>query len=286
MRLSYCGQQIRRYDNDRYLTALLAPADRREALFSLYAFNMEIAKTREAVSEPMVGQIRLQWWRDAIAEVYAGDIRDHQVLRPLAAAIDRHQLSRPFFDTLIDAREFDLADKPPEALADLVDYIEGTSSALIRLALEVLKQPGAAADSAPFNPAHEAAKSIGIAWGLTGHLRAVAFHASAKRQYLPAKLMRDAGADPSDLFELRGSPAMEAVVQILADAAYGHLRTARGLRRDVPRSALPALLPGALAQMYLRRIANRHHNVFGKPIQIAQPSRQLRLLAAVLTGRY
>ena len=64
--LSYCGQEVRKYDKDRFLTALFAPADRREALFALYAFNLEIAKTREVVTEPVLGQIRLQWWYDAI----------------------------------------------------------------------------------------------------------------------------------------------------------------------------------------------------------------------------
>ena len=286
MRLSYCGQQVRLHDNDRYLTALLAPADRREALFALFAFNVEVAKTREAVSEPMVGQIRLQWWRDAISEVYAGEVRDHQVLRPLATAVERHQLSRQLFDTLIDAREFDLADRPPDTLAELTGYVEGTSSSLIRLAVEVLQPGGGTADVAVLGPAYDAAKLIGISWGLTGLLRAVVFHAAAKRQYLPVDIMRDAGADLADLFELRGGSALARVVRRLADAAQAHLQAGRDIRQDVPSVALPALLPGTLAQMYLRRIARKDHDVFGNPILINQPSRQLRLLRAVLTGRY
>ena len=87
MTLSYCAGQVRAHDRDRYLTATLAPADRREALFALYAFNLEIARTREVISEPMVGQIRLQWWREAIGGVYEDDPRAHEVVRPLAAAV-------------------------------------------------------------------------------------------------------------------------------------------------------------------------------------------------------
>ena len=68
-RLSYCADQVRRQDRERYLTALFAPAGRREDLFALYAFNLEVAKTAEVVSEAMVGRIRLQWWREAIEEI-------------------------------------------------------------------------------------------------------------------------------------------------------------------------------------------------------------------------
>ena len=64
--LSPLGELVRRHDRDRYQTALFAPADRREALFALYAFNYEIARVRESVTQPMLGQIRLQWWREVI----------------------------------------------------------------------------------------------------------------------------------------------------------------------------------------------------------------------------
>jgi len=278
MRLSYCAAELRRHDNDRYLTALHAPAAVREALFALYAFNLEVAKTRESVSEPMIGQIRLQWWREAIDEAYAGAVRDHAVLRPLAAAIARHSLTRVHFDTLIDARAVDLDDPPPETLEALIGYAEATSSTLVRLALEIL--------GVRDGPAHEAARGVGVAWGLTGLLRAVAFHARAKRQYLPAALMAEAGADPADLFELRGSPALTRVVQTVADAAREALATGRERRPGVPRAALPALLPGTLAGLFLRRMAQRDHDLFAQPIAIGQTSRQFRLLRAAMLGRY
>src|SRR3546814_16622414 len=78
-RLSYCASQLRRYDPDRFLTALFAPPERRESLFAIYAFNLEIAKTREVISEPMLGQIRLQWWRDSITQIYLGQPPHHAV---------------------------------------------------------------------------------------------------------------------------------------------------------------------------------------------------------------
>src|SRR3954465_7509110 len=85
--LSAVAAIVRRHDRDRYQTALFAPADRREALFALYAFNHEVARVREAVTTPMLGQIRLQWWREIIDAAYAGTpARRHEVATPLVAA--------------------------------------------------------------------------------------------------------------------------------------------------------------------------------------------------------
>ena len=63
--LSTLGEVVREHDRDRFRTVLFAPADRRDALFALYAFNFEVARIPETVSQPMLGQIRLKWWMDA-----------------------------------------------------------------------------------------------------------------------------------------------------------------------------------------------------------------------------
>src|SRR5690348_18403283 len=102
---------VRDSDRDRYQTALFAPAGRREALLALYAFNYEIARVRETVTTPMLGQIRLQWWREVLDAAYAGaPPRQHPVVLPLSAAIRAFGLARRPFDRLIDTRERDLAD--------------------------------------------------------------------------------------------------------------------------------------------------------------------------------
>src|ERR1700754_1130440 len=101
--LSYCATLLRRHDPDRYLTALFAPAALRESLFALYAFNLEIARTHEAVREPMMGRIRLQWWRGAIAEAAAGRPYRHEILEPLARVIRERSLTLAWFERLIEA---------------------------------------------------------------------------------------------------------------------------------------------------------------------------------------
>src|SRR3982751_5229634 len=107
-----CMDTIRRYDRDRFLLGLTVPVNRRNALWALFAFNHEIAKTREVVSEPTLGLIRLQWWRDALDQLYQGNTLQHEVLTALTPVIREHDLPRAWFDDLINAREADLGGKP------------------------------------------------------------------------------------------------------------------------------------------------------------------------------
>lgn len=270
-----CAAQVRRHDHDRYLCTLFAPRAARPALFALYAFNLEIARVRESVSEAMLGEIRLQWWREAIESIDTGTPRDHAVVQSLAAA---PSLSHARLMALIEARAFDLEDRPPEDMAALEAYAAGTSAELFALTLEALgvDDPAAAL----------AARHVGITWALTGLIRAVGFHGRARRLYLPADLAVQAGLRSEDVFSGRDTPALRAVVRQVADAARAHLATARADAKSVPRGALPALLPGVLATAYLARIDRADHNPFDPRLAIGPLPRQLRLALSAALGRF
>ena len=270
-----CAAQVRQHDHDRYLCTLFAPRSARPALFALYAFNLEIARIRESVSEPMLGEIRLQWWREAIESIVTGTPRDHAVVQALAAA---PSLSHARLTALIEARAFDLEDRPPEDMAALEAYAAGTSAELFALTLEALgvDDPAAAL----------AARHVGIAWALTGLIRAVGFHGRARRLYLPAESAVKAGLHSEDVFSGRDTPALRAVVRQVADAARAHLRDARADAKSVPRRALPALLPGALATAYLARIDRADNNPFDPRLAIGPLPRQFRLALAAALGRF
>src|SRR5229473_5395835 len=86
--LAPIAEMVRRHDHDRFQTGLFAPARKRNTLFALYAFNYEIARVRETVTEPMLGQIRLQWWHENIAAAFeGGPVRHHPVVEALTIAI-------------------------------------------------------------------------------------------------------------------------------------------------------------------------------------------------------
>jgi NADH dehydrogenase [ubiquinone] 1 alpha subcomplex assembly factor 6 len=274
---SRLGELVRRHDRDRYQTALFAPAARREALFALYAFNYEIARVREIVTQPMLGQIRLQWWREVIDAAYAGGpVRQHEVAQPLTAAIREYGLAREPFDRMIDARERDLADAAPADMAALEGYAGATSAGLVRLTLAVL--------GAGEPEAHAAAGEVGIAYGLAGLLRAMPFHAAAGRRYIPDDVVARGGLDPADYAAQRPTPALRAATAEIAEAARGHLATAR--RRAAPRTARPALLPAVIADRFLARLARAGHDPLAPELRPPDPLQAWRLAAAMLTGRW
>lgn len=272
------GEQVRRLDHDRYLTCLFTPEPRRAALFALYAFNIEVAKTREVVSQPLLGQIRLQWWRDAVGEIYDSRPRRHEVLDALAPAVVEHGLTRGHFDTLIDARERDLEDDPPATLAALERYAAETAGPLLRLHLEVLGVRDGAA--------HDAVMAVATAWALVGLMRAIPFHARQKRLFLPADLLAAEGAERGLIFEMKPHDGLQRAVAQVAVLARTRLDEARALRRGVPRQAVPALLSAGLAEGYLRRLRQAGHNVFSALVQEPPPLRQAGLLRRAILGRY
>ena len=274
--LSYCGCEVRDHDHDRYLTALFAPAGHREAIFALYAFNVEVARTREAVSEPILGQIRLQWWREAVDGIYQGSVREHPVVEGLRDAVRSHDLDPAQFATLLDARAADLDETPPANLAALEAYAGATSGTLSALAMAVL----GFADGAPSRAAH----MVGTAWALIGLMRAVGFHAQAQRLYLPSDLLRGHSVDRRALFDLKPSPALNQVVRDVSLRAADLLAEARHLKGEVPRAARCGLLLASLADRYLGELSRAGYDPFALPT--AAPARPLRLTVQSLLGRY
>ena len=269
----------RRYDRDRFQTALFAPAAHREALFALYAFNYEIARVREAVTQPMLGRIRLEWWRENIAAAYENSpVRRNDIVEALTILIRERRLTRVHFDRLIDAREADFDEDPPASLAALEAYADGTSSQLIHLALEAL----GANDQA----ANEAGHHIGIAYALAGLLRALPLLIAAGRLIIPADIAARAALDFGDHRGLRGSDALRAAVAEIAAAAEDHLRAAREWRGAVARAALPALLPAVVAGRSLKRLRRARYDPFEPALARRDPLQSWRLTAAALRGRF
>jgi NADH dehydrogenase [ubiquinone] 1 alpha subcomplex assembly factor 6 len=274
--LSYCAREVRDHDHDRYLTALFIPAPYREAVFALYAFNGEVARTREAVSEPILGQIRLQWWREAVEGVYQDKVREHPVVEGLSEAVRRFGLAQAQFETLLDARADDLDDTPPADLAALEAYASATSGTLSVMAMTVL----GFAEGTPLRAAH----LVGTAWALIGLMRAVGFHAQAQRLYLPDDLLHGHSVDRRALFDLNPSPALNQVVRDVTRRAADLLAEARSLKGDVPRAARCGLLLATLADRHLRDMMRADYDPFALPA--TAPAQPLRLTLQSLLGRY
>lgn len=244
--LRYCTDLLRRYDYDRYITALVArPADR-AYLFALYAFNHEIAKTRESVQEPMAGAIRLQWWADIIGEIREGRIRAHPVVRSLAASMGHRGLPAEELHHLIDARRGDLEDRRFDRLEDLTEYARASGGTLQRLAVRVCQGEG--------SDLLAAAEAVGTVWALTGIIRAISFQAALRRLQLPSEELAAAGIREGQIFRGEFPPELNDVIAKIARRAESLLDTARPTARRAGRRALPAFLVGDLARRYLSRL--------------------------------
>ncbi|MDE0203381.1 MAG: squalene/phytoene synthase family protein [Rhodospirillaceae bacterium] len=278
-RLSSVGALARVADYDRYLSAVFAPTARREALFALIAFNHEIARIPEAVSEPMLGRIRLQWWREVLDAVYAGEpARRHEVAVPLADAIRACALDRAPFDALLDAREVDLEGEGPADLAALERYAAATGGSLTELMVRAC-----GADS---GPALEAGRQVGTAWALTGALRAAPHAAAQGRVTLPADLLAKAGIAVEDVRAGRGFDRFAVIAEPVAGRAVALLAAARQARRAVPRQALGVLLIARLADLYLARLKRAAWDPRDPRVACGPLRKQAAMLSGALTGRY
>jgi phytoene synthase len=269
--------RARAADHDRYMCALFAAPRQRGALFALILFNAEIARVREAVSEPMLGRIRLQWWREAIDGIYQGQGRRHEVADPLAEAIRAHGLTRSYFERLIDARETDLEDAPPESVAALEHYAEESAAPLVSLALEV-----AGAEASALS---DVARHVGIGWALTGLMRALPHHAAQGRVMLPREVLAAVGLTAQAVMGGEERPNVARAVASIADVARHHTRQARVYRRALPRAAKRVTLQAVLAGAYLRRLADCAHDPYHPRVAIGPLRRQLLLSRAALLGR-
>jgi phytoene/squalene synthetase len=252
--VAYCLEQIRRFDRDRFLVVLAAPRSVAPDLAVLAAFNLELALIRDSVSETMLGLIRLQWWREAIAGLFEGTPRRHAVVSALAEILARRPLPRARFDRMIDARERDLDPEPPADFAALESYAAETSGNLVALMLGVAGLDGEAETFA------ELARHAGIATGLVGALRSTLYLAGRRRTMLPVSVVEEAGVSLQDLYELRPQPALNRAAAAMAERAEIHLKAAWDLKP--PRAAWPALLPARLARRQLQRLKRRDYNLF------------------------
>ncbi|GAB5507956.1 MAG: phytoene/squalene synthase family protein [Rhizobiaceae bacterium] len=238
------GQSLRELDRERYLTTLYAPADKRAALTALYLFNAEIAAIRDKVKEPMAGEIRLQWWRDALA---AGAETGNPLADDLIAAIKAHHLPIAAFDRMLEARIFDLYDDPMPDRATLEGYCGETASTLVQLAAMTLEAEAAQ------NWA-DAAGHAGCAMAMTGLLRLLPIHRARGQCYVPAEVLASAGTTRDAFVAGDNTEAAGRAVTGMGALAREHFNKFTSHAKNLPPELRPAFLPTAPVPAHLKAI--------------------------------
>jgi phytoene synthase len=270
---AHCEALVREQDRDRWLASLFAPAQARPHLHALYAFSLEIARVRSVVSDPLPGEVRYQWWRDAIEGEARGDVRSHPIAAALIATVARFRLPRVALTDLIAAREFDLYDDPMPTLHDLEGYCGETSSSLMRLASLVLSR-------GQENGAAAAAGHAGVAYAIAGLLRSLPWHRARGQVYVPLDVLAAHGAGRDDMLAGRAGPPVLAALADMRDHARRHLAAARDAMHGVAGEVQAAFLPLSLVELYLRAMERRGYDPFRTVIDVPQWRRQWALWRA------
>ncbi|GHA11076.1 phytoene synthase [Devosia pacifica] len=235
---------VRQHDRDRYLASLVLRGQERLDVLALDAFNADVAMIRERVSEPGPGEIRLQWWNDALTGEGHGDVRSNPLAAALLDTMNRRSIPAGTLQRLLGARRFDLYDDPMPDLESFEGYAGETNATLLHLSAMI-------ANDGVFIESGDAAGHLGVAEAIIGHLRAFGFNASRGRLFLPLNVFNANGVEEAEIFAGVESEGLTEAIGQLLELAEDHLTKAASAIRHLPSQVRPtfARLPILKAQL-------------------------------------
>ncbi|TAH37617.1 MAG: hypothetical protein EYC62_01665 [Alphaproteobacteria bacterium] len=251
-------QLIRQHDHDRWTCSLFAPDAARPHILALLAFNYEIARVREVVTDPAIGLIRLAWWREAADDLSRGIVRPHYALQELA---NIPNLDYAALHQMVDARAREFEESINPTYADFINYCQYTSGVLWKLC--------AAQAGAENN--HVA--NIGQAWAMIGLLRSVMFQARFRRMYLPLDLLAQHGIDKDRFFDVPTGIDLSPVAKHIMEQAKEIIRVNTGPNNPRFINAL-----GKLGHIYSGRFQQAKYDLLHPHLQKPLFFKYLKLL--------
>jgi len=252
--VKFCTELVRAHDFARYASTLFVPAVQRRALLAIYAFNVEISRVREQVSQPLPGEIRLQWWTDMLAGAEHGGVEGNPVAAELLLAIRSWRLPVERLSRLIDEHQFDLYNDPMPTMAALEGYINDTSAALFSL--------GARIAGWQSDEIEHLARHAGLAQGIAQVMAALPLDASRRQLFVPLQLLESHGSGMEDVFAGKEAPKPRAALDQLIGEARGHLKTAFALLANAPQEVRSVFLQLSLVARDLERMSRADSDPF------------------------
>lgn len=249
---TYVASFLRDADRERYFATLFLKPGEREAVQALYAFSADVASIRDRAREPAAGEIRLQWWVDALKGEGHGNVRQNPLTAGLLDAIGKYGLPTGPLLRLLAARRFDLYHDPMPDVASFEGYAGETASVLYQLAAMILNG-GAEVETG------DAAGHLGVAHALSGHMRAFGFNASTGRIFLPMNVFTANGVADGEILAGRESEGLFAALAQVVDLAREHLGKAQAAISGLPRPLRPAFAPVALLKGQIDGVAASRH---------------------------
>ena len=240
------AERLRQEDPDRFAMAMLARGEAQARLVTLYALNAELARTALSARDPLIAEMRVQWWIDRLGAMAVAPPPPHELLSPLWSAWGPGAAA---FAPLAEARRHDAARESFESVEEVVAYADATGGALMTHAAQAL--------GAPDVPA---------------------LHAQGRGAALTAWLRAQPALQPLGLGLAAAEPAQLAALARIAAQAF---HDAAGARRTLPRAAAPALFPGPAPMQALQAIM-----AGDAPAIPSDFSRRAALARLALTGRW
>lgn len=257
-KFAHAAEALRQGDRERYLTTLVLGGAQRDAVTALYAFNADVAAVRERVSSPAPGEIRLQWWNDALSGEGHGNVRQNPVADALLDTMTRYAIPAGTLQRLIGARRFDLYDDPMPDLESFEGYAGETVSTLYQLAAMILND-GETVETG------DAAGHLGVAHAMIGHLRAFGRVSAQGRIMLPWSIFAANGVREGEIFSGTESEGLAAALGQMAELAADHLARAETAIAALPGRLRPAFAGIALLQAQARALDRRGGGLFEPP---------------------
>lgn len=242
------ARELRDLDRDRYAASLVVASEHRKAVQAIFAFAAEAAAVRERTSDPTPGEIRLQWWVDALEGEGHGSVRHNPTADALLETLSHYDLPAGPLVRLLAARRFDLYSDPMPDIGQFEGYAGETVSVLYQYAAMIL-----AGDRA--EQAADASGHLGVAQALSGHLRAFGYNASRGQLFLPLAVFTAHGVGEADIYAGRDSEGLRAALQQIADLAENHRAKAENAIEALPRNLRAAFASLALVRSDLQKSA-------------------------------
>ncbi|ARN80320.1 phytoene/squalene synthase family protein [Methylocystis bryophila] len=266
-----CEALLREKDRDGWLATLFAPTARRKHLHALHAFLLEVMEIPGKVTQPLLGEMRLRWWEDALAAREEGSQQAHPVADALIDTLDHCSLSQEEVTAFLDAHVADLYDDPMPTMAALLGYCDRTAAAPLRWSAQALGAPGDG----------RALTEAGTALGLLRVLRRLP---KGGAQFLPEDLLEAHGARREDAAAGAETAQLRAAIAVLIERASEHFDLSRNAAREADEATRVALLPVATVPLYLRAMQARDFHPFGALRDPSPLRRQWRLWRAARAG--
>jgi phytoene synthase len=251
---TFCANLVRAHDFPRYASTLFLPGVHRRPMLAIHAFNVEISRIRDQVTQALSGEMRLQWWTDLLAGRGHGGVEGNPVAAELMWTLRNWRMPLERLSQLIIEHEFDLYNDPIPSLSALEGYCNDTSSTLFMCCARVLLRPSEAVD--------HIARHAGLAYGMVDVINKMPQDTARRQLFLPQQFLKQHGSNVDAVFAGKQTPQIRAAVDDLVAEAKKHLDTATSLLADVPQEVRPAFLPLALVRRDIRRMERRDNDPF------------------------